>query len=86
MAEAMKVTIKTIATVMTIAGIIVGVIWATAGKDHLIHDTSDKVVAMEPEVKQNTEARIGMQKDIEHINEGIGRIEGSMKIILEKMP
>lgn len=79
MAKEQVITIKTVGT-------IIGIIIVVAGAVAAYIITSDKVDGLEPEVKKNTEFRIGAGKDIEHIHEGIEDIKKTQQIMLEKMP
>ena len=49
-----------------------GILWAKGGSYGVLEKT---VEDMEPEVKKNTEFRIGAAKDIEHIKGAVDRIE-----------
>lgn len=79
MAKEQVLTIKTIATIIGIVVVLAGAVAA-----YII--TSDKVEQLEPDVKLNTEFRIGAEKDIKHIYDGIEDIKAIQTVILEKMP
>lgn len=65
-----NIPVKTIAMIVGLIMTIGGVIWAVAHKDHLIEDTAAKVETLAPEVDKNTEARIGVERDIKYILKG----------------
>lgn len=84
-----KITIGTIIGLITTALIIGGILWSQGGthaaEAKQVETNKTHIAEMKPEVTKNTRARIGMEKDIEHINEGIDRIELTQTTILKEL-
>jgi len=80
MAETTKITIRMILTALTIAGIIGGAIWATAGKGHTITDNETAIGKIEPRVtslensqSQRDIANAEVRKDVQYMRQDLAK-------------